>query len=85
MIATKANHKLGDVSREFFENDTENLCFITKEVGDNYIGQWITGFGLINVEFPKATTRDLTKEEVAHFNTCYIQLANYTPQLLKVD
>jgi hypothetical protein len=36
---------------------------VYSEDGDNYIGNWRTGFGYINVHFPKDTTRELTAEE----------------------
>lgn len=58
MMATKAIHKLGDISR-----DEPDLAWITGEDGDNWTGQWITGYGYIDVRFPKATTRDLTAAE----------------------
>jgi hypothetical protein len=63
MIATKAIHKLGDISRE--EGD---LCRIDREEGGNYIGSWVTGFGFFDVKFPKETTRDLTDTETAKYH-----------------
>lgn len=59
MMATKATHKLGDISR-----DEEDIAFIYAEDGEFWIGQWWTGFGFFDVKFPKATTRELTEEEV---------------------
>lgn len=61
-IATKAYHVLGDISR-----DKEDICNIQEEIEDYYIGAWVTGFGFIDVLFPKKTTRDLTKEEVEFY------------------
>ncbi len=58
MMATKAFHKLGDISR-----DEPDLCIVDSEDTENYIGNWVTGFGFINVKFPKSTTRELTDEE----------------------
>ena len=63
MMATTAIHTLGDISR-----DEPDLCFIEQEERCHYIGQWATGFGFIDVHFPKSTTRDLTPEEVNHYN-----------------
>lgn len=60
MMATKAYHKLGDIS-----SDKPNFCLIFSETEDCYIGRWMEGFGFINVSFPKATTRELTPEEQA--------------------
>ena len=50
-MATKAIHQLGDISR-----DKEDLCFIHDEDEKNYIGNWITGYGFIEVKFPKETS-----------------------------
>src|SRR5262245_33776144 len=40
MMATKAIHQLGDISR-----DKPDICQIFGEDADNYIGNWVTGFG----------------------------------------
>ncbi|KKS33761.1 MAG: hypothetical protein UU96_C0015G0003 [Parcubacteria group bacterium GW2011_GWC2_42_13] len=58
MMATKAVHKLGDVSGE-----EPDLCSIHREDKENYIGSWVLGIILNNVKFPKSTTRELTDEE----------------------
>lgn len=84
MIATKAIHKLGDISREFEHLSTENLCQVCKENDEEYIGSWITGFGFFDVAFSKETTRELTEEEIEYFNKQYIQLSNFPPQKLNV-
>ncbi|MBI1975038.1 MAG: hypothetical protein HYS57_01605, partial [Parcubacteria group bacterium] len=63
MMATKAIHKLGDISRE-----EPDLCIIHSEDAENYIGNWVTGFGFIDVKFPKGTTRELTNEEKEKWN-----------------
>jgi hypothetical protein len=57
-MATTAVHNLGDISR-----DEPDLCYVRAESGDDYIGEWVTGFGFIHVRFPKATTRKLTPAE----------------------
>lgn len=62
MMATTAIHKLGDISR-----DKPDLAYIFSEDDDNYIGNWATGLGFINVRFPKTTTRALTGEETSYF------------------
>ncbi len=59
MMATKAEHRLGDLSE-----DEPTLCFVDGEEGDYYTGSWVEGFGFFNVKFPKATTRELTEEEI---------------------
>lgn len=62
MMATKAIHQLGDISRK-----EPDLCIIDSEDSQHFIGAWVidvTGYGLyINVRFPKSTTRELTDEE----------------------
>ena len=58
-MATTAIHMLGDISRE-----TADICIVSYEDDDNYYGNWVTGFGFVDVKFPKATTRDLNKKEI---------------------
>lgn len=59
MMGTTAIAKLGDISR-----DEPDLCRIDREEGTDYIGAWVTGFGFFDVKFPKATTRELTEDEI---------------------
>ena len=80
MMATKAMHMTGDISR-----DVEDLCVVFSETETHYIGNWVTGFGFVYVEFPKETTRGLTKEEVEEYNKTYVQLSDHPPMKLKVD
>lgn len=64
MLATTAVH-LGteaDISR-----DEPDLCVVERETEHFLIGHWVTGFGFIEVWFPKATTRELTPEEVEKY------------------
>jgi len=79
MMATKAIHIMGDISR-----DEEDLCVITEEDEENYIGNWVFGFGFIHVKFPKATTRELTQEEIDEYNKGYVQINNQVPIKLNV-
>lgn len=62
MMATKAIHKLGDISSDF-----EDICHVDKEEDGNYIGHWVAGLGFVNVKFPKETTRMLTTAEIEKF------------------
>ena len=80
MMATKAQHKLGDISR-----DEEDLCYIHEETDDCYIGSWVTGFGFVNVEFPKETTRELTQEEIEKYNKMKVRINSQPAMQLKVD
>lgn len=64
MMATRAHHVLGDISR-----DEPSLAIIYGEAGENWIGEWATGMGMVNVLFPKAYTRELTDDERAFYST----------------
>lgn len=45
-----------------------DICRIEREDRRNYYGSWVTGYGFINVRFPKTTTRELTQEEREFFH-----------------
>ena len=80
MMATKAFHKLGDIS-----SDVPDLCYIYGEDNDNYIGNWVTGLGFFDVKFPKDTTRPLTPEEIEKYNKLYVRINSQPARKLKVD
>lgn len=80
MMATTAIHQLGDIS-----SDTPDLCVIHSEDEDNYIGNWVTGFGFVNVKFPKTSTRDLTQDEKDKYSKLYFKLANNPPIKLDIE
>jgi hypothetical protein len=63
MIGTTALHKLGDISRP-----DGDLCLIHARAGQDYIGNWVTGFGFVEVRFPVETTRRLTPTEKSQWN-----------------
>lgn len=63
LMATTAVHVFRDISRA-----EPDLAVIYGEDGDDWIGEWVTGFGLINVRFPKSTTRELTEAERARYD-----------------
>lgn len=63
MMATKAFHKLGDIS-----SDVPDLCVVEEETETEYIGNWVFGLGFFGVRFPKETTMDLTEEDKAKYN-----------------
>lgn len=79
MIATEAKHMTGDLSR-----NEEDICYVQEEKDDKYIGNWVTGMGFFNVEFPKKTTRKLTKKEIERYNKVYVQVANHPAHKLEV-
>ena len=80
LMGTIAHHGMGDIS-----SVNPDLLIAHHESDDYYIGNWVTGFGFIDVCFPKETTRHLTPEEVEKYNKKYVQLADYEPVKLKVD
>lgn len=80
MMATKAMHKLGDIS-----SDVPDLCYIQDEDEKNYIGSWVFGLGFCEVKFPKETTRDLTEVEIKRYNGSAVQIGSNDPIKLKVD
>ncbi len=81
IMATVAHHKLGDISR-----DKPDLCVITGRTADgDYIGRWVEGFGYFNVRFPKATTRELTDAERAHYNGARLDLGGAVLGPIRVD
>lgn len=71
MMATVATHKTGDISRNI-----PDLCVIGESDDENYIGNWVTGFGFVDVKFPKATTRELTVEEVEKYHGSVVAVGN---------
>lgn len=55
MWGTVAHHQLGEISRpdgDFFH--------VTDEKDEHYVGQWLTGYGFINVRFPKDGVREIS-------------------------
>lgn len=70
MIGTTAIHMLGDVSRP--EGD---LCIIRNEDHENYIGCWVTGFGFVEVKFPKNSTRELNDADHKKYHCMRIGIA----------
>ncbi len=84
-IATEAHHKfLGNISRDFVENDEDNICIINSMIDDFYIGSWLTGIGAFNVMFPIKTTRRPTEKEIEAFKDLHIYLGSMK-QGIKVD
>lgn len=80
MMATKAMHKLGNISRK-----KPDICRISGETEDAYIGSWVTGFGFISVRFPKETTRPLTPAEVERYGSMRFQIGNHPPHRLHLN
>lgn len=80
MMATEAQHLTGDIS-----SNTPDLCVVHGEESDNWIGNWVTGFGFMNVKFPKATTRELTQEEKEKYHNNWIAVGSQFRYQLKTN
>ena len=72
MMATRATHKTGDLSRE---RPSLAIIYPDGEREDHYVGEWAAGIGFINVEFPKDTTRPLNDEERERYGHAVIECA----------
>ena len=79
MMATKAYHKLGDLSRKDVD-----LCIIESEDEENYIGRWVSGFGFFRVKFPKETTRELTEDEISSIDGSVYTISGQTIGRIKL-
>ena len=79
MIATTAIHQLGDISR-----DEPDICAIYSETETDYIGNWVTGFGFVDVRFPKATTRELTEAEKNSYREMRVRIGDGPAVTLKI-
>lgn len=79
LMATKAFHLLGDISREEPE-----LCSVNAQTDEYWVGSWVEGYGFFNVLFPRDTTRELTLDEIEKFNNSYIRIGSQPPIKLKV-
>lgn len=68
-VGTVAYHQLGDIGRD------DDFFVYHDETADDYIGNWLTGLGFVNVRFPKATTRELTADERAALEASSVVIA----------
>lgn len=96
MMATTAYHKLGDIS-----SDSLDLCYVSDEpepyapftdekgnlypAGLYYKGNWVFGFGFINVLFPAETTRILNIAEIRKYERAFSQIGNRPPVPLNIE
>lgn len=81
MMATQAIHAVGNLSR-----DEPSLAIIYDERERDYVGEWATGMGFINVRFPKETTRELTAAEREIYRGKLIEVGGMTrPIVIESD
>jgi hypothetical protein len=78
-MAKEAYHKLGDVSR-----DDWDLIQIFEEDEENYYGNWMYGFGLIDVRFPKKNVKQLNKKEIKKYDNSGIAISGSRFPNLKI-
>lgn len=64
-----AIHKLGDIGR-----DVDDFIFVKSETQSHFIGNFVEGFGFVDVEFKKSDCRPLTPNEVEKLNNSRISL-----------
>ena len=64
-----AIHKLGDIRR-----DEDDLIYVKSETADLFIGNFVEGFGFMDVEFRKCDCRPLNPSEIEKLNNSVIRL-----------
>ena len=79
LMAKEAHHLLGEVTR-----DEWDLAIVFKEDNDNFYGNWVFGYGLIDVCFPKDKVRSLNKKEVSKYNNSACGINGSFINMLKV-
>ena len=57
----KAIHQLGDISRDVYNAE---LIVVHGEDKSNWIGNFVEGYGFINVKFAKDDCKEATDEEI---------------------
>lgn len=67
LMAKEGYHKMLN-----YINDTYAFIVVHSEYKDFYIGNWLEGFGFVDIQFPKNKTRSLTKEEQEKINNSRI-------------
>lgn len=64
-----AIHKLGDIGRE-----EDDLIYVKSETSEYFIGNFVEGFGFMDVKFNKTDCRLLTPSEIEDLNNRVIRL-----------
>lgn len=65
-------------------DEPDSLCYVVEDHGDFWKGYFVTGVS-VAYRFPKDTVHELTQDEIAYWNSRYVQLNDYEPVKLKVD
>lgn len=75
LMASGFYHKAySDPESIFFD-----LCRVSEETNEAYIGAFVFGIGMFDVVFPKKFTRELNKEEIEKYNGKNIAINNNPP------
>ena len=75
-----AIHKLGDI-----HSDIDDIFVVHHERDDILIGNWLEGFGLIDVEVQRAHTRKLTHAEADKLHGGYLAMSGRRMGQVEVD
>ena len=62
-MAKSAYHMTGDISRDEFD-----LAIVFMEDENNLYGNWVYGYGFVDVRFPKKKVKELTEDEINKYN-----------------
>lgn len=79
LMAREAYHLLGEVTR-----DEWDLAIVFKEDDENFYGNWVFGYGLIDVRFPKNKVEELNKKEITKYNKIGYGINGVFINMLKV-
>lgn len=69
-----AIHKLGNIKRDSYDAE---LIAVHKEEEDFYIGNYVEGFGFIDVKFKKSDCRNPTQEELELIDDGKLELIKF--------
>ena len=78
-MGKEAHHYLGDISRKDWD-----IVQVVQEDADNYYGNWLYGYGYVDVRFPKSSLRELTKEEIDQYEGSNFGIVGSWANKLKV-
>lgn len=78
-MGKEAHHLLGDVSR-----DKWDLIIIFKEDKESYYGNWVFGYGLVDVRFSKKSIKQLNKKELRKYDDTGYGISGAFINMLKV-
>ncbi len=79
LMAKEAHHKLGEISR-----DEWDLAIVFQEDLESFYGNWVFGFGFIEVRFPKNSVKQLNKKELKKYNDTGYGISGVFINMLKV-